>query len=128
MSARRFPFSFDEAADVAEARARADAMDISSRLEEAVAMHLLAIHEIARRAKDVDELYAMLDREPPGCPYDRWKELQARDVWQIHERPCRRARTYELSRSPLADRGDQSARTERRSMRQPLDVRRQRSS
>ena len=78
MSVPRFPWSFDEEADLAEARARADGMDLSSRLEEAIAMHLLTIRELARRAKSADELYAMLDREPPGCPYDRWLELKAR--------------------------------------------------
>jgi hypothetical protein len=78
MDSNRFRRSFDEAADLAEARARSDAMTLDERFEEAVAFYVLAIVELARLSATPEELLARLDREPPGCPTDRWRELEAR--------------------------------------------------
>ncbi len=55
MSARRSLGPVDEAADLEEARTRADSLDLSTRLEETIAMHIVTVVEIARSCADAEE-------------------------------------------------------------------------
>lgn len=85
MSPRAFPYRFEEAAELEEARQRAERLTINERCDEAAAMFILSLVDIARRSTDVDDYMARLDRDPPGCPTDRWRELQARRAARASE-------------------------------------------
>ena len=52
-------------AELIEARERSDAMTLSERTEEAVALYLLTLAELARRAENHDQLLALLARDEP---------------------------------------------------------------
>ncbi|MBO6938501.1 MAG: hypothetical protein JJ863_26275 [Deltaproteobacteria bacterium] len=69
-----FSARFRNDEDLAEARARSWQLSLNERCAEAVSMLILSVVELARRSADRDDLEARLDREPPGCPTDRWRE------------------------------------------------------
>ena len=83
MSPRAFPYRFEESADLDEARRRAERLTLNERCDEAASMFILALVDIARRSADADEYLAALERDPPGCPSDRWRELQARRAARV---------------------------------------------
>jgi hypothetical protein len=62
-----------ERADLAEARAESDRKSLSERADEAVALYLLTVAELSRRASSADELAAMLEEETPISPSAIWK-------------------------------------------------------
>ena len=66
-------------AELAEARAASDARTLSERTEDAVALLVLTVVELARRAKDRDELADLLARqEPLPSMRERWDALHPR--------------------------------------------------
>ena len=66
MSPRAFPYSFEENAELDEARQRAERLTMNERCDEAAAMFILSLVDIARRSADADDYMARLDRDPPG--------------------------------------------------------------
>jgi len=85
MSPRAFPYRFEEADELDEARQRAERLTLNERCDEAASMFILSLVDIARRCADADEYMARLERDPPGCPSDRWRELQARRAARASE-------------------------------------------
>jgi len=85
MSPRAFPYRFEEADELDEARQRAERLTLNERCDEAASMFILSLVDIARRSADADEYMARLERDPPGCPSDRWRELQARRAARASE-------------------------------------------
>lgn len=67
-----------ERADLEEARAASDEKSLSERADEAVALHLITISELARRARDREELAQMLDGEMSVAPAVIWKLRRGR--------------------------------------------------
>lgn len=83
MSPRTFPHDFDEAADLRDARRQSDESTVAERCDEATAMFILSVIDIARNSASVDDYLDRIDREPPGCPSDRWSELQAQRAAKV---------------------------------------------
>ncbi len=65
--------------ELAEARARSDRMTLAERMEEAIALYVLTVAEIARDARDPDDLVARLSRQERSPSLkERWKSLHGR--------------------------------------------------
>ena len=65
--------------ELAEARARSDRMTLAERTEEAIALYVLTVAEIARDARDTDDLIARLSRQEPSPSLkERWESLHGR--------------------------------------------------
>ncbi len=79
MSLRSPAWNAAQRAELAEARARSDAMTLAERTDEAVAMYLLTLVDLAARAADRDEYRSLWMRnEPMPSLRDRWNAIRER--------------------------------------------------
>ena len=79
MSLRSPAWKAAQRAELADARARLDATTLAQRLDEAVAMYLLTLADLAARAADAEEYRALLMRhDPMPSLRDRWNAIRKR--------------------------------------------------